>query len=317
MAAAVLRAEATAASCDRRLHVIGVTWSDDAAAEAALLVESLTAAGFDNAVPVRLVEAAETLARGLVSVIGYDKTVGCVLERESATAVMVDSCDGETRTAVKHVPGGAYGLIRWLAKMFDRSSWQLEGVVVVGGDADLEAISLQLDDTLPVPVFTESGAELALARGAALASARGGGFTDAQVDDSLGNPGAERQSSRPMSHAGALTVLVAAAVTFVGSLSLIVGLRLAPNKELRQLERLVHASAGPRIAEAPLPSPAAVPAPASVQEPPPARSPGGLSEQPAPGPPVAAPPPTPGAPPAQEPIHAPAAAAPEPNNTHF
>ncbi|HZE16105.1 MAG TPA: hypothetical protein VE197_10575 [Mycobacterium sp.] len=194
MAAAVLRAEATAASCDRRLHVIGVTWSDDAAAEAALLVESLTADGLDNVVPVRLVEAAETLARGLVSVIGYDKTVVCVLERESATAVMVDSCDGETRTAVKHVPGGADGLIRWLATMFDRSSWQPEGVVVVGGDADLIAISLQLDDALPVPVFTQSGAELALARGAALASAQGGGFTDAQVDDSVANPRAERQS---------------------------------------------------------------------------------------------------------------------------
>ena len=72
-----------------------------------------------------------------------------------------------------------------------------------------------------------------------------------------------------MSYAGALTVLVAAAVTFVGSLSLAVGLRLAPNKEPRHPERLVHASAAPQ--------------------------------------------PAPVAPPAQEPIHAPAAAAPEPN----
>ena len=61
----------------------GAAEADDAAAEAALLVESLTADGLDNVVPVRLVEAAETLARGLVSVIGYDKTAVCVLERES------------------------------------------------------------------------------------------------------------------------------------------------------------------------------------------------------------------------------------------
>lgn len=320
---AVLGADATATARDLRLHVIGVTWSDDAAAEAALLVESLTSAGFDNVVPVRLVDAAETLARGLVPVVGYDKTAVCVLEHDSATVVMVDSVGGEMQTAVKHVLGGADGLVRWLAKMFDRSGWQPEGVVVVGSDAELEGISWQLDDALPVPVFTQSGAELALARGAALASATGGSFGDAHVAESVNGHSSGRVRSRPMSYAGALTVLAAAAVTFVGSVSLAVGLRLAPGSETSPAQPLVRASASPYVAQAPVPSPAAIkqpPAPAQlppapVHKPPLVESPGSRFEQPSARPPVAVPAPPPPAPvatPPQGPDSA-EAAAPEPD----
>lgn len=278
--AAVSHADATANARARRLHAIAVTWSDDAAAEAALVFETLTAAGFDNVVPVRLVQAAETLARELPPVIGYDRTAVCVLDHQSATVVMVDICDGAKRTAVKHVFGGGDSLVRWLAKVFDRSSWQPDGVVVVGSDADLQGISSQLDDALPVPVFTQSGAELALARGAALASAQGAGFSDAQLPESVDSHTFERARSRPMSYAGALTVLVAAVVTFVASVSLAVGLRLA--SEAGPAEPLVRASASHHVVQAPVPPPAAV-------KPPPAASPGGLAEQPSAGPPVAAP----------------------------
>ena len=47
-ATAVRRTNALAAARGHRLHSIGVTWSDDADAEAALLLESLTESGFDN-----------------------------------------------------------------------------------------------------------------------------------------------------------------------------------------------------------------------------------------------------------------------------
>lgn len=321
--AAVSHADAMANTRDRRLHAIGVTWSDDAAAEAALVFESLTAAGFDNVVPVRLVQAAETLARGLAPVIGYDKTAVCVLDHQSATVVMVDIRDGETRTSVKHVLGGGDGLVRWLAKMFDRSRWQPDGVVVVGSDANLQGISWQLDDALPVPVLTQRGAELALARGAAMASAQGAGFSDAQLPEAVDSHSFERARSGPMSYAGALTVLVAAAVTFVASVSLAVGLRFTSDKEAGPAEPLVRASASHHVVQAPVPSPAAVkpppatagPPPASVQEPPLAESPGGLAEQPSAGPQVAAPvapPPVPAARP--QPIPAPVAP-PGPNHT--
>ena len=63
--AAVLDAQSAAAGYDQRLHVVGVTWSDEAAAESALLLESLTDAGFDNVVPIRFHEACEMLARAI------------------------------------------------------------------------------------------------------------------------------------------------------------------------------------------------------------------------------------------------------------
>ena len=119
VAAEVLRAKALADACDHRVRVIGVTWSDEASARAALLLEALTDAGFDNVVPIRLLDAVETLAQAIAPVIGYPQTAVCILEHESATVVMVDTHDGETQTAVKHVRGGYDGLTSWLTGMFD------------------------------------------------------------------------------------------------------------------------------------------------------------------------------------------------------
>jgi nucleotide-binding universal stress UspA family protein len=252
-AAAVFRAQDVAATLDRRVHIIGVTWSDDATAEAALLLESLTGGGFDNVVPVRSTQAAETLARGLAPVIGYDKTAVCVIEGDTTTVVMVSVSGEMTRTAVKHVGGGADGLICWLTTTFDRRSWQPRGVVVVGSDAELDSISWRLEDALPIPVFAQNAAHLALARGAALASAQSTEFTDASVIES--SPSDPTQGSRPPSYAGALTVLIAGALTFVTSLSLAVGLRVIPDKGLQPVDRVAHSSPTPHIAQAPAPPP--------------------------------------------------------------
>lgn len=72
LAAEVLLAHEVAAAGDHRLRVIGVTWNAEASAQAALLVESLTGAGFDNVVPVRRLRAIETLAQAIAPVIGYE-----------------------------------------------------------------------------------------------------------------------------------------------------------------------------------------------------------------------------------------------------
>ncbi len=287
VAAAVSRAEAAASARDRRLHTIGMTWSDDAAAGAALLVETLTAAGFDNVVPVRTVAAAETLAQGLAPVVGYDKTVVCVLERAAATVVTVDAGAEEIRTAATTLADGSDDLLELLSRMFANDDWQPDCVVVVGSEVGSEELASQLHDALPVPVFAQSGAELALARGAALASAHAG-FTDAVLAGSTDDGGVRR--FRPLSYRGALTALIAGAVALVGSLSLVVGLRVTSDDEVRPSERVVHAAAAPRMPEppaappAPAPPPAAVPAeppPASAPEPPVAEAPEPAAQQPA------------------------------------
>ncbi len=104
--AAVLDAQAAASGLDQRLHVVGVTWSDESAAESALLVESLTDAGFDNVVPVRLHDACDMLARAIAPVVGYDQAAVCVLDGDSTVVVMVDAEDGEPQTAIKQLSGG-------------------------------------------------------------------------------------------------------------------------------------------------------------------------------------------------------------------
>jgi hypothetical protein len=267
--AAVLDAQATAVNYDHRLHVIGVTWSDEAAAEAALLLESLTDAGFHNVVPIRLHQACDMLARAIAPVVGYEKAAVCVLDGDSTIVVMVDTCDDEPQTAIKQLTGGAGRLVGWLTSLFDRSSWQPSGIVVVGPDEDLEALSWRLEKAAPVPVITQTGAQLALARGAALASAESTGFTDTEMVETADGDRGERRSSRQNSYAGALTMLVAGAVTFVASLSLALGPRLVPDRATGPVQHVVHKAATPRVAQVPAPQPAAVEVPAARPAPPP------------------------------------------------
>jgi hypothetical protein len=265
VSAEVLRAQAAATASDHPLRVIGATWSDDAAAEAALVLESLTGAGFHNVVPVQSLLAVEALARAITPVIGYEQSAVCVLEHDSATVAMVDTCGGETRTAVRQVRDGHAGLIRWLTAMFERGKWQPVGAVVVGSGDELDVISWQLEKALPVPVLTQSDPQLAIARGAALAAAQSTEFTDARLIGAVANHSAVPVESRPLSYAAGLTMLVAGAVTLVASLSLAVGLRLTGEKAPAAVERAVHPSA-PHIAKAlapPVPPPAEIKAPAT------------------------------------------------------
>ncbi|MGO8966317.1 DUF7159 family protein [Mycobacterium sp.] len=313
--AAVLEAQAAAVGFDQRLHVVGVTWSDESAAESALLLESLTDAGFDNVVPIRLHDACDMLARAIAPVVGYDKAAVCVLDGESTIVVMVDTCDDEPQTAIKQLSGGPGHLVHWLTALFDRSSWQPGGIVVVGADDELDALSRRLEKTVPVPVITQTGAELALARGAALASAHSTEFTDAEMVEAVDSWRRDHEASRQHSYAGALTMLAAGAVTFVASLSLAVGPHLVPDRGPGPVQPVVHRAASAPVAVAPAPPPAAVearaarpapqPAPAEDRAPAPAVQPQTVADQlpqadvpaaqpvppPAPPPPVAPPPP--------------------------
>jgi hypothetical protein len=261
--AAVLDAQAAAAGLEQRLHVVGVTWSDESAAEAALLVESLTDAGFDNIVPVRLHDACDMLARAVAPVVGYDQAAVCVLDGDSTVVVMVDAEDGEPQTAVKQLSGGPGHLAHWLTALFDRSSWRPGGVVIVGGQDDVDALSPKLA-ALPVPVINQVGAELALARGAALVSAQSTEFTDDAMLATVHSRRHDRESARERSYAGAVTMLAAGAATFVASLSLALGPHLLPSHAPDPVRPVAH-----RAQAAPAPRPAVVSTPAARPAPPP------------------------------------------------
>jgi hypothetical protein len=271
--AAVLDAQAAAAGYDQRLHVVGVTWSEEAAAEAALLLEALTDAGFDNVVPVRFQDACELLARAIAPVVGYDQAAVCVLDGESTIVVMVDYDDGEPQTAIKQLAGGPRHLVQWLTTLFDRSSWQPSGIVIVGAEHELDAVAAPLEAAVPVPVITQPGAELALARGAALASAQSTEFTDAAMLQTVNSWRQDQNASTRGSYAGALTMLGAGAVTFVASLSLALGQHLVPTHAPDPVRPVAHRAAAAPLAEAPAPRPAAVETPAARPKPAPEQAP--------------------------------------------
>jgi len=269
-AAAVLRTEAIAAARGHRLHSIGVTWSDDADTEASLLLRSLSDSGFDNVVPIRLPEATEALAWGIAEVIGYETTAVCVIEPETVIALIVHSGEGAVQTAVNHTIDSEEQLMRWLSTVFTRADWQPEALVVVGSGGDLEALMPRLEVALSVPVFAPAEAELALARGAALASAHNSelGFAD---DPQAAGQHRREDGGRSLGQKGPLVLLVAGVLTFVVSVSAAVSLQLAPKKEPRQQEARPAANSSPETPAAythppAFPPPVAIPAPL-VEEP--------------------------------------------------
>ncbi len=270
-AAAVLRTEAIAATRGHRLHSIGVTWSDDANTEASLLLKSLTESGFDNVVPVRLPEATEALAWGIAEVIGYETTAVCVLEPDTVIVLIVHMRGGAVQTAINHAIDTDERLIRWLSTVFTRADWQPEALVVVGSGAEVDEMMTSLEDALSVPVFAPAEAQLALARGAALASAHNNAESASVFAHRPENWG-ERRSEEPrrrwsQGQAGPLAMLAAGAVTFVVSLSIAVSLQLAPNRDIRPVEPQPAAKTSDEMSAAVRHIPTAAPPPEAAPAP--------------------------------------------------
>jgi hypothetical protein len=269
--AAVLRTEAIAATRGLRLHSIGVTWSEDADLQASMLIESLSESGFDNVVAIRLPEATEALARGIAEVLGYATTAVCVIEPESVISLIVNTSDGAVQTAFNHAIDSDAALISWLSTVFTRADWAPEALVVVGSTGGFEPILHQLEDALSVPVFAPEEAKLALARGAALASAQStempldlfddGFVVDARNDSRQRHALAARSGrSRALSTVGPVAMLAVGAVTFVVSVSIAISLQLSPTRVAQPHEPVPAAQVEKPVAVRPvLPPPVAVP----------------------------------------------------------
>lgn len=272
-AAAVLRTEAVAADLGRRVHSIGVTWSDDADTEASLLLKSLSDSGFDNIVPVRLSEATDALARRIAHVLGFRTTAVCVIEPEQLIALVVATGDdpesaSAVQTAVNHTVVTEDDLVGWLSSVFAKADWEPEALVLVGSADDLDGLLPVLEEALAVPVFSPQEARLALARGAALACAQPGEFSD--WDMAVAAPAAQ-PSARRFARFGPAALLTAGAVAFVASVSAAVTLQLAPEPADPQsrpaAESVPQAPSAPRPARmSPAPAAPVSEAPAPIVE---------------------------------------------------
>ncbi|MCH9703125.1 MAG: hypothetical protein K0U76_17395, partial [Actinomycetia bacterium] len=157
----------------------------------------------ENVIAISDLEAAEALTRGIAGLAGYERVVVCVVE-PSAAVVAGFTPDGVTVDRVD------------AAALDDVDDASPDAVFVVGsGDLDVVVAALERNDG--APVISADEADLALARGSALASAAAVSLLDAPT------PPVEPDAPRTAKLA---SLLAAAVVTFVASLSAALGMTL-------------------------------------------------------------------------------------------
>ena len=246
-----------AAVGENRLHAIGVTWANEAEAAASIVLDALAARGLGNVITVSEEEAADALAMGIAGRGGYSDVAVCIVDPDDALVALVGA-DGVTTERVEPTADDMLAVL-------DRSDARPEAIFIFGSADDFDETASSLYGAA-VPIITAAEADLALARGAALASAQAVNTLDNQ-------PARWHMPSR----IGALTtVLAASVVVFVVSLSVALGLGLTPDTD---------STVGQRDTAATADQPAKVPTAPSVVQAVPKRVPA------APPPPPAAPPP--------------------------
>jgi hypothetical protein len=203
---------------DNRMHAIGLTWTNDAEDAASGVLAALTARDYDNVIAVSELEAADVLAAGIAGIADYDDVAVCIVEPDAAVVALVTS-EGVTVDRIARPLDGAdvVELPSSVMAMLELDDWRPDAIFVVGSAEDLDLITTTLEAVTDSPVISAAEADLALARGAALASAR--------AVNGLDTAG----SHRPTRIGALASVLVAAVVTFVVSLAVALGLTLAPD----------------------------------------------------------------------------------------
>ena len=169
--AAVLGTQEGAIGAGHHLVSTGVAWTDHA--EAAVLRESLVARGIEDVLLVSELHAAAALAQALGRAVGYDKTALMFVERDTATLALVETVDGSVvKVLSQSLPDAdAITVLTEMVSSLQTEESMAQGLFVVGAGVDVTAVKAQLKDVVSVPVIAPEEPQLALARGAALASA--------------------------------------------------------------------------------------------------------------------------------------------------
>jgi hypothetical protein len=226
-AAAARGAQAIATASGHKVGSVRVTWSEDAEADATALLNSLADLGLDNVLTIPLNQATQTWGIEVGRANEHSKTALCILEPGTATVMVVATGAGSVRTAVTNTREHTSDLVDWLITIFNRDGWLPESLHLLGARDDLDAVAGPIGEALPIPVSDSVDTQLALARGAALAT-----VTPVAVRPSLtaeapaidrSHPAPRRE--RPWLVSNARKVIIsAAAVAIVGAaLSLAAG----------------------------------------------------------------------------------------------
>lgn len=211
--AAVRGAQSIASATGHQVKSVGITWSDDAASQAGLLLKALPDLGFDNIAEVRLSDAARTWSQALGASSEYEKCAVCIIESAAVTVLAVGY--GTVRTSVTHMRESVDTLSRWLKEVFDDNRLQPDALYLIGSRGDLELTSGGLETALEIPVVASEEGRLALARGAALAASTGKTIDGTVSEQTSAAPGDRPSKPRRVwfgPHARAAAVLVAGVI---------------------------------------------------------------------------------------------------------
>lgn len=169
--AAILGTRESALARGHRLVTTGVTWSDHA--EAAELRKALSARGIEDVALASELHAAGALAQAVGRAVGYDTTALLFIERENATLAVVETADGSIVKVLSRSLHSADAMAVLVEMVTGGQALKSrpQGMFIVGSGADVTSVKAHLEDLVPLPVIAPAEPELALARGAALASA--------------------------------------------------------------------------------------------------------------------------------------------------
>ena len=171
VAAAVLGTQESAEASGHHLKSIGVTWTHHS--DAAALRDTLAARGIEDVMLVSATHAAASLAQAVGRAIGYDTTAVLFIEKDIATLSVVKTDDGsvvKVFTRDLH-DTDAMAVFTEMAQSVESGESPPQGLFIVGSGVDAAAVKAHVENLVSLPVSAPDEPELALARGAALASA--------------------------------------------------------------------------------------------------------------------------------------------------
>jgi hypothetical protein len=251
-------------------------------AAAADLLKSLADSGFDNVLTIPLNQAAQTWGIEVGHANEHNRTALCILEPGTATVMVVATGAGSVRTAITNTRDHASDLVDWLTTIFNKHGWLPESLHLVGARDDLDAVAGPIGDALPIPVFDSVDTQLALARGAALATVTPAAAPPAQPAETPADKPSRPDRTWFATHAKKV-VVSAAAIAIVGA-----ALSLAAGSALNG-ESVSAQAADPQAEGASVTSASVQTVPTRISAPPPPVQP--LAAAPPPVQPLAAAPP--------------------------
>jgi len=170
---AILGALEDAAESGHQVTSTGVTWADPAGAAA--LREGLAARKIENVMLVPAFLAAAALAQAVGNATNFAHTALLYVEPDTATLAVVNTADGSIADVRRRfLPKNDDEAVAELVEMVkgaDEIEACPEGVFVIGSCVDIPLIKPALEAATSLPVSAPEEPEMALARGAALASA--------------------------------------------------------------------------------------------------------------------------------------------------